>query len=155
MSTETPVPKRTGRPSYEPTDLHRGEVRAAVRLGEPQTSIAASLGLSLKTLRKHYRDELDYGKVRFLRRVSNSLGEQALGRPAVFDPDKNMIREELKPNVGAAIFILKTQAKQYGWVERNELTGADGSTLFVEIAGGLPLMQSEPPETAEQPKPPA
>jgi hypothetical protein len=35
-------------------------------------------------------------------------------------------------NVTAIIFYLKTQAKDRGYVERQELTGADGGKLQVE-----------------------
>jgi hypothetical protein len=35
-------------------------------------------------------------------------------------------------NVAATIFYLKTQAKDRGYVERQELTGADGGRLQVE-----------------------
>lgn len=36
-------------------------------------------------------------------------------------------------NVAAVIFALKTQGKKRGWVERQEITGADGDALKIEI----------------------
>lgn len=39
----------------------------------------------------------------------------------------------LKGDTTAVIFFLKTQAKDRGYVERHELTGADGIPLFDEI----------------------
>lgn len=35
-------------------------------------------------------------------------------------------------NVAATIFYLKTQGKDEGWVERTEITGAEGGALVVE-----------------------
>lgn len=46
------------RPAYKPTDAQRDAVRAAVASGEKQAEIASALGVSLPTLRKHFRDEL-------------------------------------------------------------------------------------------------
>lgn len=36
-------------------------------------------------------------------------------------------------NVAAIIFTLKTQGKRRGWIERQEITGADGETLAVHV----------------------
>lgn len=42
-------------------------------------------------------------------------------------------------NMTAIIFYLKTQAKDRGYVERQEVTGADGKELEIKIVGGLDL----------------
>lgn len=39
-------------------------------------------------------------------------------------------------NVAATIFFLKTQGKQRGYVERQEVTGADGAPI-IEIIGNI------------------
>ena len=48
-----------GRPAFAPTDKHRGQVEAMVVCGIPETEIAAALGISAPTLRKHFRTEID------------------------------------------------------------------------------------------------
>jgi hypothetical protein len=50
--------KPNGRPPYVPTDEHRDRVKILGRYGIPQVEIAASLGISAPTLRKHFREEL-------------------------------------------------------------------------------------------------
>jgi hypothetical protein len=39
-------------------------------------------------------------------------------------------------NVAATIFYLKTQGKQRGYIERQEVTGADGAPI-IEIIGNI------------------
>lgn len=132
------VKKKGGRPAWTPTEFQKGEVSAAIRFGQPEAEIAAELGIDPKTLRRHFRHELDFGKIRYLRSVATSLGRMALGAPAQFDAKGNMIRAEVLPDKGAACFILKTQAKEYGYVERQEMTGAGGAPIPVKVTGGLP-----------------
>jgi hypothetical protein len=71
----------------------------------PEAHIAGVVGVSPKTLRKHYRGELDHGHVKANAKVAENLFRKATGdgREAVI----------------AAIFWLKTRA---GWRE-NQLTG--------------------------------
>ena len=38
----------------------------------------------------------------------------------------------LAGNLGAIIFFLKTQGKERGYTERQEITGADGTALVIE-----------------------
>ena len=52
-------------------------------------------------------------------------------RERMVDMAESVIFKALKKNnMTAAIFTLKCHAKQRGWVERHEITGADGRGLF-------------------------
>jgi hypothetical protein len=51
----------TGRPSHKPTKETRQKVREHSMVGTPQELIADILNIDEKTLRKHYREELDHG----------------------------------------------------------------------------------------------
>ena len=68
--------------------------------GIPETDIARVLGIDPKTLRKHYREELDIGHVKANAKVAESLFRKATG--------------DDRQSVTAAIFWLKTRA---GWKE--------------------------------------
>lgn len=49
-------------PAHAPTDVTRKQAQQAAGFGLPQDQIGALLGIDDKTLRKHYRAELDEGK---------------------------------------------------------------------------------------------
>ena len=66
----------------------------------PEIDIARVVGIDPKTLRKHYRDELDTGQIKANAKVTESLYRKATG--------------EGREAVVAAIFWLKTRA---GWKE--------------------------------------
>ena len=68
--------------------------------GVPENDIARVLAVDAKTLRKHYRDELDTGHIKANSRVAESLYRKAT--------------TEGPQSVTAAIFWLKTRA---GWKE--------------------------------------
>ena len=65
-------------------------------LGVPETGIASVLGIDAKTLRKHYRVELDTGVVKANIKVAESLFRKATG--------------DGPQSVTAAIFWLKARA---------------------------------------------
>ena len=100
---------------HEPNDVERRQVEAMAGFGVPEADIAKVLGIGPKTLRKHYRVELDTGHVRANAKVAECLFKQATGG-----------------NVTAQIFWLKTRAR---WKEATVLehTGADGGGLKVEL----------------------
>lgn len=58
VSEQNPAVRAGGRPEYKPTDEQRETVRALVAAGVPKTEIAAKLGISRVTLRKHFGGEL-------------------------------------------------------------------------------------------------
>lgn len=93
--------KLVTKPPHSPTPADRKKVRVLSGLGIKQDDIAAAFGIDDKTLRKHYREELDGGKIESNSAVARSLYNMAT------DPDK--------PQVSAAIFWLKCQA---GWKDQ-------------------------------------
>ncbi len=68
--------------------------------GVPEYDIALVLGIGPKTLRKHYREEFDTGRVKANAKVAESLFRKATG--------------DGRQSVTAATFWLKTRA---GWKE--------------------------------------
>ena len=87
---------------YEPTDEQRRTVRTMAGFGVPHEDIATFLGIDPKTLRKHFRAELDRGTVEANAKVAQSLFQMATQGK----------------NVAAAIFWMKARA---GWREKVEL----------------------------------
>ena len=87
-------------PSHTPTTGQRRQVNAMAAYGIPQLDIARTIGVSDRTLRKHYRDELDLGHVKAHCKVAENLFRIATGTGP--------------KAVTAAIFWLKTRA---GWSE--------------------------------------
>ncbi|MER9567111.1 hypothetical protein [Mesorhizobium sp. M0571] len=53
--------KNRGRPAHEPTETSRRFVEALAGIAVSQAEIATALAITLPTLRKHYRRELDRG----------------------------------------------------------------------------------------------
>lgn len=97
------------RRAHRPTDQSRGQVSALASFGVPQNDIAAYIDVDPKTLRKHYRRELDTAETRANAAVAKRLYEQATG-----------------DSVPAAIFWLKARA---GWREKTDVNhvSEDGS----------------------------
>jgi hypothetical protein len=88
------------RPRFIPTAEQRKTVRSMAAYGTLQEQIARYLGLrSPKTLRRHFREELDRGAQEANAMVAQSLYQQATSGK----------------NTAAAIFWLKSRA---GWRER-------------------------------------
>jgi hypothetical protein len=83
-----------GRRSHKPDPSQRRQVEAMAAYGIPEPDIARVTGVDPKTLRKHYREELDLGEAKANAQVAGFL----------FSAAKN-------GNVTAQIFWLKTRAK--------------------------------------------
>ena len=115
-----------GKPAHVPDDKSRRTVRAMVGYGITHEHIARALGIDPKTLRKHYREEIDTGEVTANSMVAESLYLQATGSPAVYDAKGNLIRAEQPRVTSAAIWWTKARM---GWKETqiNETTGKDGA----------------------------
>ncbi len=106
------------RPSHRPDPALRRQVEALAGYGVPEIDIARVIRVDPKTLRKHYRDELDDGHVKANAKVAENLYRKATG--------------EGREAVTAAIFWLKTRA---GWKETSihEVGGADGRPVEIEV----------------------
>lgn len=101
--------RRRTKPPHEPTKTSRELVKIHTMVGTTQEDIAKIIGVDAKTLRKHYRDELD---------LSRARANAAIGG-ALFNKAKS-------GDTTAMIFWMKTQA---GWRERQEVDhlSSDGS----------------------------
>ena len=93
--------------AHVPTEETRATVRMHATVGTKFDNIARLLGIDKKTMRKHYRDELDLGK---------DQANAVIGG-ALFNKAKN-------GDTAAQIFWMKTQAR---WHERHDFTSSDGS----------------------------
>jgi hypothetical protein len=83
-----------GRRSHQPDPAQRRQVEALAAYGIPAEDISRVVGVDPKTLRKHYRDELDLGETKANAQVAGFLFNSAKGG-----------------NVTAQIFWLKTRAR--------------------------------------------
>lgn len=103
-----------GRPPHMPGPAERRLVESMAGYGVPVDDIARVLGIDSKTLKKHYRAELDTGHI-----LANAKVAESLFRKATGDGPKS---------VTAAIFWLKTRA---GW--REARPEDDGSANVLNI----------------------
>jgi hypothetical protein len=94
--------RKQGRPPFKPTGKQRDQVIAMSSNGVPHRQQASLIGCcSPKTLRKHFRDDLNIGKIQANAKVADALYQQALNG-----------------NVKAQTFWLKTAG---GWRETGEV----------------------------------
>jgi hypothetical protein len=89
------------RPPFQPTDEQRRMVRSLAAYGTKQDDIAIILELSSRTVRKHFRKELDRGALEANNKVAQALFKKAI-----------------EGDTTSAIFWLKCRA---GWRERGGL----------------------------------
>jgi hypothetical protein len=125
----------TGRPPHEPTDKTRMTVDGMAGCGVREDEIALFLDIDPKTLRKHYRRELDTAHVRANTAVANRLYKHATGE-----------------SVAAAIFWLKARA---GWRETQVIAFTEDDT-HAELAASRAKLEkllngqpTEPDENAD------
>lgn len=67
------------RPRFEPSDPQRQLVKTLAAYGIGQEEIAGKIGATAKTLRKHFRKELDCGAMEANRQVIQTLFNMAKG----------------------------------------------------------------------------
>ena len=82
------------RKAHNPDPAQRKQVETLAAYGIPETDISRVVGIDPKTLRKHYREELDLGETKANAQVAGFL----------FNSARN-------GNVTAQIFWLKTRAR--------------------------------------------
>ena len=108
-----------GNPPHQPTEQTLRQAESMAGYGVPFHQIASLIGIDEKTLRKHYRKQLDEGKAKANSQVGLSLFQQAKAG-----------------NTAAAIWWTKSQM---GWKDtsRVEVTGADGGAVAMswELTG--------------------
>ena len=107
-----------GRRAHQPDLTTRRQVEALAGYGVPEPDIAGVVDIDAKTLRKHYRHELDHGHVKANAKVAESLFRKAIG--------------DGSQSVTAAIFWLKTRAK---WKETtvSEIAGNGGGPIIIRL----------------------
>lgn len=69
-----------GRPPHEPNPIQRRQIEALAGYGVPEAEIAAIVEIDAKTLRKHYRHELDHGHSKANAKVAENLYRKATRR---------------------------------------------------------------------------
>jgi hypothetical protein len=94
-------PDPGGRPPHEPTPATREQVKAWAVVGVAQEVMARQLEIDPKTLRKHYRDELDMSLAMANATIAGVLFKKAQAG-----------------DTASVFFWLKTQA---GWRETNKV----------------------------------
>jgi len=103
------------RKSHSPTNATREVVKLHAMIGTRQEVIADILDIDPKTLRKHYRKELDHSLAQANAQIGGHLFNKAKGG-----------------DTAAQIFWMKTRA---GWREKQEIdhTSSDGSLAPTQI----------------------
>jgi hypothetical protein len=98
-----------GRPAHQPDPVTRRQVEAMAAYGIPEADIATVVEIDPKTLRRHYRRELDTGHIKANTKVAENLYRKATG--------------DGRESVVAAIFWLKTRARwKETTVQESEVT---------------------------------
>lgn len=117
-----------GRKQHAPTDAQRNLVQLHATVGTTQEMIARVIGIDKKTLRLHYRDELDLAMVKANATIGGKLFNKAR------DGDTASI-----------IFWMKTRA---GWSEKSHLNlTSDDKSMSPKAA--LDLSRLSPEALAE------
>ena len=103
---------KVGQPAYDPTPEQRKMVNAMASVGVPQEEISTVLGIDSKTLRKHFREELDTALIKANAKVAANLFTQATkddfrAAPAAMFWAKTRMgwREKLDVNVTGSLKI--------------------------------------------------
>jgi hypothetical protein len=125
---------RPGRPAFRPTDEQHRQVEAMVGYGIPEGQICRLITnpqtkrpIDEKTLRRHFRSEIDTGQVKANAAVAQSLFKMATGG-----------------NVTAAIFWMKTQM---GWKETAAVEMSGTMTLEALVMKSLELRKARGAES--------
>ena len=76
------MPRKAGQPAFKPTAAERKLVEQMTACGIPQDSLCLVVrdGIDEKTLRKHFRRELDTSATKANAKVAQTLFSKAMGR---------------------------------------------------------------------------
>lgn len=102
---------------HKPTDEQRKLVETSAGLGLPHEQIGALIGIDDKTLRKHYREQLNTGKAKASAQIAKTLFNKAQGGDTT-----------------ALIWWTKAQMR-WAEVQKHEHTGAEGGEMIVRWGG--------------------
>ncbi len=105
------------RRSHSPDPIQRRQVEAMAAYGIPAADIARALSVDAKTLRKHYRDELDLGATKANSQVASFLFTAAKSG-----------------NVTAQIFWLKTRARWKEPAAEHKHSGSLGTYDLTKVS---------------------
>lgn len=114
---QAPATWKRGKPEHQPTPETRAIVEALHSHGVRQDEISTYLGITPKTLRKHYRFELDTAHITANMQVSKRLFDEAV------KPDGS---------IAATIFWLKTRARWSETAAPQDDDEIDASSITVE-----------------------
>ncbi len=126
-------------PPHEPTPQTRAEVSALKSFGVPHEDISTYIGIDAKTLRKHYRKELDMAQIKADAAVAKFLYGAASGQAL-----KN--GATYADCVRSAMFWAKTRM---GWRETTDLNhkheGLDAPVgkIQIEVISANPENQGD------------
>lgn len=109
------MPRKITKPAHKPTDEQRLRVEQGAAIGIPQEDMSTLLGIDAKTLRKHYRSELDNGATKANMVVGGALFNKAKGG-----------------DTSALIFWAKTRM---GWKETNVQENTGETTTVIKWEG--------------------
>lgn len=128
MAKNKPAPakKPTGRPAHEPNNQRRETVRMLIIGGYRQDSVAEVLGIDPKTLRAHYRNELNLAKSTVDAMVTMTIVKKMLGETTVTDEKGNV--SKVYDHKEAESDLLKFySARRMGWKEPKQEINHSGS----------------------------
>tara|TARA_Y100000361_G_C10950556_1_gene233534 strand:+ start:72 stop:425 length:354 start_codon:yes stop_codon:yes gene_type:complete len=113
-------PKKVTKPTFKPTDEERKYVEQMSAVGIPQSNIAMILrdGIDDKTLRKHFRKELDTAATKANAKIGGTLFNKAVNG-----------------DTSAAIFWAKTRM---GWKETNVTEHQGNVSVNVQLNATKP-----------------
>jgi hypothetical protein len=130
-----------GRPAFVPSAEQRREVEIMARYGLPEDDIALVLGIDPKTLRKHFRLELDVAFVKANAKVAESIFLQAVGAPAQYYPPDHpsagkLMRAEQSRVLAAGIWWERTRGgrSEYAPLKPKPLGKKEAAQLAAEHA---------------------
>jgi hypothetical protein len=107
-------------PAHKPTKASRLAVKVGISCGTNEDLLALRLGITGKTLRKHYRAEINFGKAMVGADLTESLFKMA------------MAKKDTPAKITAIIWAQKNLMR---WADRisNEHANADGSPLVGNV----------------------